>query len=348
MKNLKDILTSHSVEATAPCRIDCGGTLDIKTFYYPLRHLDPCTFNIAMSMRTHVRLKPFTSGWIKVSSKGFKTESYRYGKAPFDSPLGLMFAIATCFQVEGVEIEVTSSSPPKSALGGSSTAAVALVGALSMVLHGKVNQNKAVLFAHAIEEAVAGVPCGIQDQLAAAYGGVHAWDWPSEPSDPPFKAREIVKEKDYATLDEHLLVAYCGVPHVSSDINGQWVQGFISGETRDAWLDIVSTSKAFVKAMSVKDWASAVSAMNNEVQIRRIMTPEVIDEMGRALIERALETNCGARFTGAGGGGCIWAIGKAKDIAKLRPAWEDVLSHRKEATMLDSQVDAKGLEVTCY
>ena len=43
-----DILESRPIEASAPCRIDMGGTLDISTFYLPLRHLYPCTLNIAI------------------------------------------------------------------------------------------------------------------------------------------------------------------------------------------------------------------------------------------------------------------------------------------------------------
>jgi len=57
--NLKDILKYRLIEASAPCRIDMGGTLDISTFYYPLMHLNPCTFNIAINLRTRVSLFPF-------------------------------------------------------------------------------------------------------------------------------------------------------------------------------------------------------------------------------------------------------------------------------------------------
>jgi D-glycero-alpha-D-manno-heptose-7-phosphate kinase len=346
VKDLKKILESRPIEASAPCRIDCGGTLDIKTFYYPLRHLSPCTFNIALNLRTRVCLKPFQSGYIKVSLQGFETEVHPAANAPFNSPLGLMFAVAACFQAEGVQIDILSESPPRSALGGSSTAAVALIGALSMALYDQVNQRKAVLLAHAIEEAVAGVPCGIQDQLAAAFGGVHAWDWPADPTEPPFRGRTVLKEKEYPVLERHLLVAYCGVPHVSRDINGKWVRHFVSGTDRQPWIEIVSATKAFVKALSVKDWASAVQAVNKEVEIRRKLTPEVFDEVGEALVERALEAHCAARFTGAGGGGCVWAIGASDDIVGLRPIWEEVLSGRKEAGLLDPKVDSKGLEVT--
>ena len=320
--------------------------MDIKTFYYPLRYLCPCTFNVALDMKTRVQVLPHESGLVRVSSTGFQTEEYPAQRAPFNSPLGLMFAVAAYFQVEGVHIHIDSESPPRSGLGGSSTAAVALIAALSMALYGRVSQEKTVLLAHAIEEAVAGVPCGLQDQLAAAYGGVHAWYWPSEPTEPAFRRFEVLTRRDHSELTKRLLVAYCGVSHQSRHTNSQWVHQFVSAEERSSWIDIVNTTKAFVKAVCFKDWASAVHAMNEEVKIRRTMTPEVVDKLGEALLDGALAHGCGARFTGAGGGGCLWALGDMGDIEKLRSTWTDLLSQRQDARLLRADVDPKGLEVS--
>jgi D-glycero-alpha-D-manno-heptose-7-phosphate kinase len=96
----------------------------------------------------------------------------------------------------------------------------------------------------------------------------------------------------------------------------------------------------------IKDWGAAVWAMNREVEIRRKMTPEVFDEIGVALLEQALSGSCGARFTGSGGGGCIWALGEEEDIRTLEPEWADILSGRQGAKLLDVKIDPKGLEVT--
>jgi len=349
---LKNLLESRLVEASAACRIDCGGTLDIKTFYYPLHYLSPCTFNIALDMKTRVRLLPYSSGQIKVSSKGFETEVHPADNAPFSGPLGLIFAIATYFRVEGVHIEIISESPPRSALGGSSTAAVALIGALADVLAEdgvpQMSRDQIVLLAHAIEEAVAGISCGLQDQLAAAYGGVNAWYWPSGPGDPRFKRREVLTKEGYAALETRLLLAYCGVPHESQDINSKWIKQFVGGKARHLWPEIVFCTNEFVQAMAGKDWSGAVRAVNKEVEIRRKMTPEVFDEIGVALLEKALAHGCGARFTGSGGGGCIWALGEEENICNLRPEWVDILSSREGSRLLDARVNPNGLEVNWY
>ena len=128
-KTLRDIIDQEPVIVSAPCRVDMGGTLDIDTFRFPLRHFSPCTFNIALNLRTRVCLLPYRTGIVKVSSKGFKAAAYPFDGIPFDHPLGLMFIIAAYFRADGVHIVIESSSPPRSALGGSSAAAVGLVAA---------------------------------------------------------------------------------------------------------------------------------------------------------------------------------------------------------------------------
>lgn len=347
MNNFTRLLQSEHVEASVPCRIDMGGTLDISTFHYPLMHLNPCTFNIAVNLRTRVRLHPFDKGKIKVSSRGFKSAVYPIEKAPFNHPLGLMFAIASFFRADGVHISINSSSPPRSALGGSSSAAVALIAVLSKLNEktGKkpLSRQQIVLLAHSIEQSVAGVPCGLQDQLAAAFGGINAWYWKDGSGGAPYKKRSIFSKNFFKDFKNNLLLAYCGIPHESKNINSIWVNQFVTGKYRNLWDDITACTNSFVDALSNYKFHDAALLMNKETAIRKKMTPDVVDDIGRKLVKAAVSNNCGARFTGAGGGGCIWAIGEIADIDKLKPIWESVLSQRDKACLLDIEPDPEGL-----
>ncbi len=346
--SIKKLLESDPVEASAPCRIDLGGTLDLKTFYYQLHHLSPCTFNIAIRQRTCVRLNPYKSDMIKISSSGFADAEYPAARAPFDHPLGLMFSIATYFRARGVHIVIDSASPPRSALGGSSAAAVALIGAFSKLFEKKgqpsLSTKKTAMLAHTIEESVAGVPCGMQDQLAAAYGGVNAWYWNANVFGSLFKQRVLVEKKHYQTLERQILLAYCGMPHESKNINGKWVRQFLSGRYRNSWAEIAEHTHSFVEALVGFDIKAALAAMNSEMKIRKKMTPEVLDAMGEKLINSAVENKCGARFTGAGGGGCVWALGEGKDLRRLHDIWEGLLADRNEASLLAMEIDPDGLK----
>lgn len=361
---LREILEKKEVSASVPCRVDLGGTLDISTFFLPLRHLQPATFNIALNMRTTATLSPWRDGYIRISSRGFESAEFEAVKAPFNHPMGLMFAVVRFFNGDGVHVQIDSSSPPRSALGGSSSAAVAMVAAFRAALGERVEPAESALLAHYIESSVAGVPCGLQDQLAAAYGGVNCWYWkmgnkglsftrervvaggnlilPSPPFNPVGNG-VIGQDEDVYDMNGNILVAYCGVPHVSSDINRRWVNRFLSGEDRDKWEKIIKITHAFSSAVKNGDFNMAASLMNKETLIRLEMTPDVLDKTGRELFESAVKHGCGARFTGAGGGGCIWATGEQNKLERLRGDWQAIVAKGDGADILDTTIDFQGI-----
>ena len=343
------IVEKLPVAASAPCRIDLGGTLDLDAFHLALGHLQPSTFNIAIDLRTVVRLRANQDRTVRISSRGFDDVAYELEEAPFDHPLGLMLAVAVFFRAKGVWIDIDSASPPRSALGGSSAAAVALIAACAAARE-KIGQpamsrQAIVSLAHALEQAAAGVICGRQDHLAAAFGGVNQWSWRPAINQAPYRRRAVVRRSAHRWLDARLMLAYCGVPHVSKDINGRWVRQFIAGRHREEWNEILACTHGFVQAMAGRDLPAACAWMNRETAIRRKLTPDVVDEVGSQLVDSARDCGCAARFTGAGGGGCIWALGETEALDSLKPLWLSVLATRKNARMLDFGVDGEGVRV---
>ncbi len=338
------------MEASAPVRVDLGGTLDISTLHYPLRHLQPETFNAAIGLRTAVWLRPFSDGKIKVSSRGFSEAVFEPGRAPFKHPLGLMFAVACYFGVTGLHIDIMSASPPKSALGGSSSAAVALVSAYGHLMqaergHVPFGRDQAALLAHHIEAGVAGVPCGLQDQLAAAYGGIHAWAWQADPAGPGFIRKPLLTGEGHPWFEQRVLLAYCGMPHESRDVNSRWIAQFLEARTRPEWCEIVDCTRGFIDAMEQGDSDAAVRWMNRENHIRQKMTADVLDALGSRLCKAAVAAQCGARFTGAGGGGCVWAMGRTQNIHTLEATWAEQVKTVDSAQLLDVVIDKQGVVV---
>lgn len=345
--NLKDILEQGRVEASVPCRIDFGGTLDISTFYLPLARIRPATLNIALDLRTHVTLSPWQAGRVKISSRGFDTLETAADQVSFDHPMGLMSAIVKYFDVNGLHVHINSTSPPRSALGGSSSAAVAMISAIYKALGKAIDPEHICWLAHYIESSVAGVPCGTQDQTAAAFGGVNLWEWSFGRTGPEFVRHPVYDtQADILALNDHILVAYCGIPHVSKDINGQWVKSFVRGETMDQFAQIVGITREFARALKTKDFSGAGVLMNQETGIRREITPQVLDKTGKKLFERAKDLNCGARFTGAGGGGCLWAVGEKEPVRQLADAWQQILDTVEGAHLLAAPIDTRGIQFT--
>jgi len=344
-----DILASAPVHASAPCRVDLGGTLDIAPFFYPLAHLSPLTVNIALNLRTTVSLEPYRQGFVKVSSKGFESAEFPMEELPLDHALGLMFAVAAYFHVGGIHIRIASQSPPESALGGSSVAAVALIGAYQALFarmgEPTVSWARIALLARDIEAITAGVPCGLQDQLAALYGGVHAWHWKGAVDGSGFEKEMLIPGNQHSALDKSVLLAYCGIPHASKNINGRWVAQFLSGRFWKEWKDIAQCSRAFARALQSLDRAEAVYWMNREADIRIGLTPDVLDETGEQLVLAARGRGCGARFCGAGGGGCIWAIGEPGAVSVLKEEWQAILDKTADGRLLETAIDEAGLRM---
>ncbi len=331
------------VTASAPCRLDCGGTLDISPLALSLNQLAPATLNIALALRTEVTARPHEKGGFRVESLGFAAQEAQSDQ-DYDTPLGFFFLAGDYFGLRDVLLTVRSASPPRAALGGSSAAMVAAVAALSRLRGRRMARHEVVALAFLLEQALFSVPCGRQDHLAAAYGGVHHWTW-TLGFKRGYKGRQLIKGSAYKALEDRLAVAYPGQTHSSADINGQWIRGFTSGRERDRWRRILTATHGLGEALARRRWAEAGQRLASETRLRLELTPEVLTETGRRLFETAVGLGVGARFTGAGGGGCLWALGPKGRIARLKEVWAEVLAPIPKAGLLPNKIDRQGLIV---
>jgi D-glycero-alpha-D-manno-heptose-7-phosphate kinase len=345
---IRDILLKGPVEASAPCRVDSGGTWDIKAMALPLQGVRPVTLNLALTLRTGVTLLPLQPGYVGLSSEGFSNrEVHPFRKLPFDSSFGIFFAAVSHFGFHGVEVHIRSDSPVKSALGGSSTALVALVKALSKVsgLKGgkEMTAGEVLHLAYHLEDAVSSGKCGIQDQAAAAYGGVHLWEWRYGERGSFFTRTALLDRKAQRELSARILVAYSGKSHVSSRINQAWLKGFLSGRTRAGWVKANDRVRGLAGALRGKDWNRAARLLREEMAIRREITPDALIPITGRLIDQAEAAGCGARFAGAGGGGAVWALGGLTRIKRLREIWRSTLTPIPGARLLECGIDPRGV-----
>jgi D-glycero-alpha-D-manno-heptose-7-phosphate kinase len=97
------------------------------------------------------------------------------------------------------------------------------------------------------------------------------------------------------------------------------------------------------KALREKNWNEAAGLLREEMKIRREITPDALTPLTGRLIQQAEAAGCGARFTGAGGGGCVWAIGERGPVDDLKIGWKALLSSVKGGGLLDCRVDSEGV-----
>jgi len=350
MGSVRDLLTRSPVTVSAPCRVDAGGTWDIKALALPLEKKTPVTVNMALTLRTTVTLNPYEDGQVKISSRGFSHPETAFSdRLPFDSPFGLFFAAVSYFGFHGLEINIDSQSPVKSALGGSSTALVALLFALQKVgylLNQRALSRKDILhLAYHLEDGISGGNCGIQDQAAAVYGGIHLWKWHFGQAAKPLDRIPLLDKKGRESLSKHILVAYSGKSHVAAQTNRKWVRDFLSGKTRSGWIKANESVHSFARAIQACDWERAAFFLRMEMALRREITPEALDPVTDKMITLAENAGCGGRFAGAGAGGSVWALGKNGNINALKSQWQELLEPIAAAKILDAGIDAEGIRL---
>ncbi len=122
---------------------------------------------------------------------------------------------------------------------------------------------------------------------------------------------------------------------------------------------------------SFEDWITRISGGNQKIGdlIRqkkflfggRILANRGLDQRGikitlsncyvveppqdnlESIFECAKKLGCGARFTGAGGGGCLWAVGEKSDLAALKNVWKNIVDKEPAADILKTKVDFEGI-----
>ena len=348
MISIRKLLEEEEIIASAPCRIDSGGTWDIKAMALPFEEISPTTVNIAINLRTEVQLRPFEDNAIRIFSRGFQPQIFSLSDSfPIAPPYGIFVSAVRFFGFSGVDVEIHSEAPVQSALGGSSTALVALIKALSEARRRaggeEMKPDEILHLSYHIEDGISGGNCGAQDQGAGIYGGVNQWIW--NYSKVPFYRRiPLLNVPAQQELSERLVVVYSGKKHTSAVTNQKWIKDFLSGKTQKGWIKANEMVHGLARALKERDWHNAIRYLNKEVDIRMELTPDAFIPLTEMLVDQARECSCGARFAGAGAGGSVWAIGEKEDIKKLKSLWQKTISDIEDAKILKCEIDPEGVK----
>lgn len=346
--DLKELLSQITIRASAPGRIDSGYCWDLKALALPYETINPSMVNIALDLRTVVSLSSFDENKVCIHSHGFSPEVSDYDNLPLDSDLGFIFAIASYFNVSGLKIDISTVIPPRSGLGGSGVVAITVIAAISKCLSILKNTpllsgNQIALLANSIEDGMGFSLAGLQDQLAGIYGGVNKWTWIYSRFSHPYDREVLLHPEDYAELGKKIVIAYSGEIHKSSNWTSLWVKYFLRGVNRKAVKGIKQSTENLAQSLMEKNWTLASSALNQEASIIEDIMPNVFTSTTYELMKAARQTNCGSRFTGAGGGGGFWAIGEEDNITVLKKKWESIIQKTGKGYLLPNKITDIGL-----
>src|ERR687890_1907285 len=125
-------------------------------------------------------------------------------------PLYLFSKLVHFFKPEtGFHLVAESKAPAGAGLGGSSSLAIACIGALNRLVGDRYPPSKFIMIAANVETTVIRVPAGFQDYYGAFYGGANCIH---------FRADGIEREKlqvDAGELEKRVVICYTGEPRLS-------------------------------------------------------------------------------------------------------------------------------------
>ena len=249
------------IESTAPTRVDlAGGTIDIWPLY--LFHPGATTVNFAISLYARCRIETREDDRVILESRdrklSFETSVGEIENLVHEERLELISKLVHFFKPDvGFHLVAESTAPAGAGLGGSSSLAIACIGALNRLVGDRYAERRFTVIAANVESTVIRVPAGFQDYYAAFYGGASAIH---------FRPDGIVREAlevNSAVLEERIVVCYTGEPRLSGTNNWQITKNHIDGDQTIFGLfeGIRDSAQAMRLALLEDDWEAVSRVM---------------------------------------------------------------------------------------
>jgi D-glycero-alpha-D-manno-heptose-7-phosphate kinase len=332
-----------TIRSTAPARIDlAGGTLDIPPLY--LFEEFGLTVNAAINMGSEVTVTLRDDCEIHMTAADLGVSQTAPCLAELDLHGSLpLLARAVRHYLKGfdggIDVVTRNKAPKGSGLGASSCLLMTLSGALNHLTGKGLSKKEMVHVASHLEAQVIGIPTGLQDYFAAAFGGVNAlWFEPGE------DRVEGLGDEAIEELNQRIVLSYTGETRFSGTSNWIMMCRYIDnadGE-RDRLRAIKRTAIEMRDAIARRDWEHFAAQVAEEWDNRRnlargVTTPRIDAMMASAASNGALAS----KICGAGGGGCMISVIRPEDREPVNAAITAAGGH-----VLPFQVEKQGLTIT--
>lgn len=294
------------IRAKAPLRISfAGGGTDVA----PFSHQEGgAVLSATIDRYAWGTLRPRNDERICISSRDFGT-SLAYSSrrdlaldGEMDLVKGAIRKLMGAYD-QGFDLYLHCDAPPGTGLGSSSAMMVALVGLLMEWKNRTLTDYQIAELAWEVERVDLGIAGGMQDQYAAAFGGVNHIEFRRDRVvvNGLRLGPDILNELEY-----NLLLVDTGRVRLSSHIIEDQVGRYERGEAESvaALREIKALVGEMKDCLLRREWARFGSLLHEEWQHKkrmsdRISSPE-LDDLYRAARDAGA---IGGKITGAGGGG---------------------------------------------
>lgn len=223
-----------------------------------------------------------------------------------------------------IEVSIYSEAPSGCSTGTSAAVSVALIGALDCLTPGRMTPHELAMAAQRIETELLGQQCGIQDQIASAYGGVNYIEMFQYPHASVSPIR--VPDSIWWDLEGRLSLIYVGEAHASSEVHQMVIRELEDAGPNCAKLKpLRATAEKSRDALYAGDFAALGRAMIENTQAQEALHPALVGLHHRRIIEIARAHRAlGWKVNGAGGSGGSVTLLSGPDRAAKRAMIRDI------------------------
>jgi D-glycero-alpha-D-manno-heptose-7-phosphate kinase len=216
-----------------------------------------------------------------------------------------------------LEISLHSDMPAGASTGTSAAVSVALLAALDALRTELMTPHQLAYAAHAVETELLKRQCGIQDQLAAAHGGICDIDMYAYPN--ATVTQVLVPETTRLELERRLLLFFLGKSHDSSAVHEKVIRELESSGPDDPRIEALrGTGPRARDALLAGDFDALGAAMIDNSRAQAGLNPVLIGSDSQRIIDIAISHGViGWKVNGAGGdGGSITLLCGPQAVAK--------------------------------
>ena len=302
------------IRSRAPLRFSFGGAATDFREYFE-KH-GGAVLHGAISLYSFTTIEPRNDNKIIVNAIDLGINEELKERTIYDGRLDLVKATLNKFNVpeKGANFHIHSTTPLRSGLGGSSVAVVSLVGAVKEWVGKQMTKQDIANMACNIERDELKIPGGLQDQYAAAFGGINFVEFTKD----KIVVNKLKLPDDLVNeLNYRLLICYIGERKVSGLIN----RHIEAVNTKPhVFHEIKKIAYQMRDSLVAGDLEKLGMLWNEEWETKKQMAEGISNDRLDKLFKIAKSNGViGGRVDGAGGGGHMILLcdyKKKHDVAK--------------------------------
>lgn len=244
-----------------------------------------------------------------------------------------------------LRVTIHSDAPAGAGTGTSAAVAVALVGALDALTPERLSPRDIAASAQRVETEMLGRQCGIQDQIASAYGGINYIEMKAYPD-------AVVTPIDVAEpilwdFERRLVLIYLGKSHDSSAIHEAVIRSLeAAGPDSSAIGDLRRSAPRSRDALLAGDFAALGRAMTESTEAQERLHAALIGTEACEVIEIAKAHDVlGWKVNGAGGEGGSLTLLCGESGSSKRRLVREIERANPAFRSIPIQLDHHGLRV---